>query len=222
MPATSKAPAYFLLALAYVLGRISLGVFSLFLSQGSAQQVTGPLSSDRMEPKRPKASTNSVDWKTLLPEVRDVLKKSFPDGQIEKHYAISIVKEADITGDGIPEALVYTGDGGASTDFLVLMRIEDGKPVLAQFKDAHGKICDPGFLQGASVMHGDSTVMLPDEKAIYLGEYAMNSTATVFSRCSASAYRWNARTKAFDWDRTLSRQTTRTFCEGEKKALFQQ
>jgi len=126
---------------------------------------------------------------------------------------------ADITGDGVPEALVYTGDGGASTDFLVLMRIEGGKPVLARFKDAKGKRFDPGFLEGASVTHGIHG-NAPDENAIYLGSHFINDTGTGFSRCSVRAYRWNAETKTFDWNRNLSTQLTRSFCERERKALL--
>jgi hypothetical protein len=167
-----------------------------------------------------KADIKFIDWTGLLSSIRIVLKQTSPYGEREAQNRIGIVEERDITGDGVPEALVYTGEGGASTDILVLMRIEDGKPVLARFKNAEGKLTTLEFLKGASVMHGDSTVMLPDEKAIYLGEYFMNSTATGFSSCTAKAYRWNERTKTFDWDRNLGKQIAETFCKNEKEVLI--
>jgi 5,10-methylenetetrahydrofolate reductase len=66
----------------------------------------------------------------MIPAIRDVLKNDpGSQGSVEEHYAVGIRKVADITGDGLTEALVYLGTGGASTDALTLMRIENDKPV---------------------------------------------------------------------------------------------
>ena len=190
-------------------------------SSPSAETRAADESASRAAPSDLKSGPATVDWNSMIPGIRTALKQGLVDG-VEARYPIHIVREADITGDGVPEALVYTGDGGASTDFLAAMRIEDGTPVVARFKNANGKIADPGFLQGSSVTHGSSTEMLPEEKAIYLGGYFMNNTGTGLSRCNATAYRWNAKTKIFDWDRTLSKQITKIYCDRERKALFQQ
>jgi hypothetical protein len=57
-----------------------------------------------------------VDWQ-MIPIIRSALKND-PEfrGTEQPYYSIGIRRTADITGDGVPEALVYLGTGGASTD----------------------------------------------------------------------------------------------------------
>src|SRR5579872_6293247 len=62
------------------------------------------------------ASAADFDWKSLIPQIRKVLNQTFPGEGIEEHYNIAIYGTGDVTGDGIPEAIVYVGTGGASTD----------------------------------------------------------------------------------------------------------
>ncbi len=176
-------------------------------------------SAEHTIPDKTKVGPKSVDWEGLIPSIRAIFNRGLSPEEIKARHAVRVVEEADITGDGVPEALVTTGDAGASTDILALMRIEDGKPVRARFKNEEGKIIDMEFLQGASVMHGNSTELLPDEKAIYQGGYFMNEPATRFSGCGAAAYRWHAETKTFDLDATLSNQITKTYCEREARSL---
>jgi hypothetical protein len=58
-----------------------------------------------------------VDWQAMIPIIRSALKND-PEfrGTEQPYYSIGIRRTADITGDGVPEALVYLGTGGASTD----------------------------------------------------------------------------------------------------------
>lgn len=82
----------------------------------------------------------SVNWEDTIPRLRPVLKRAFPRERIEEHYPIRIVQTADITGDGIPEALVYLGTGGAATDEVTVMRMQGDRPVVALFRRADGKV----------------------------------------------------------------------------------
>jgi hypothetical protein len=63
--------------------------------------------------------------------------------------------------------------------------------------------------------------MLSDKRAIYLGRYETSDTGPGFNSCSATAYRWNAEAKTFDWDRDLSNEITKTYCERAAKALVE-
>jgi hypothetical protein len=70
------------------------------------------------------SNISPVDWNSMMPAVRSVLEKQFPR-EAEREYPVGIPSPAhiaDITGDGITEALVWLGTGGASTSELVLMR----------------------------------------------------------------------------------------------------
>src|SRR5882724_10007148 len=92
-----------------------------------------------------------VDWQAMIPSIRSVLKIDPDFRDMEQRYSIAMRRTADITGDGVPEALVYLGTGGASTDENTVMRIENGEPVVARFRRRDGKISSMVFLQGASV-----------------------------------------------------------------------
>jgi hypothetical protein len=211
----------FLIRLAAIF--LAVAGYLMFLHEGQCSPPAGARPSAQAgsaASKPSKPALKSVNWSSLIPAIRAVLKRGPTDGDVEAHYPIRIVKEADLTGDGVPEALVYTGDGGAYTDYLVLMRLKDGQPIEARFRDASGKTIDPSFLQGASVMHGVSAVMVPEEKAIYLGAYDMNSDATAFASCGARAYRWNMKSETFDWDSALSEKFTQEFCEREREQLL--
>jgi hypothetical protein len=161
-----------------------------------------------------------VNWENLIPTIRTVLGPTFLGVRVEQFEPLSIFQEKDITGDGVPEALVYLGNGGAYTFYLTLMRIEDDKPVVAQFKQKDGKISPLMFLDGASVMNGESTVMLPDKKAIYTGHWsrAVSGTSSLsLANCSVEAYQWNSQTRNFDFSLSLSNEIKPGFCQGVEK-----
>ena len=51
-------------------------------------------------------SRQPVDWRTLIPSIRRVRKQEFRDQvDIESNYQIRVLETADITGDGVPEAV---------------------------------------------------------------------------------------------------------------------
>lgn len=125
----------------------------------------------------------------------------------------------DITGDGIPEALIDTGDGGAYTDYLTLMRIEEGKPALARFKGMDGKVQAMSFAEGASAMNGEAVRILPEKHALYLGHWRMGPSGQRLGTCTVEAYQWNPHSDAFEYNRALSRGLKDGFCRSVIDAL---
>ena len=91
------------------------------------------------------------DWQKMIPAIRETLKAQFPDERGDGPYPVGILRAghvADITGDGLSEAVVFFGQGGASTSQLTLMRVEGGKPVVALFKDPGRKGTPHDFHRG--------------------------------------------------------------------------
>ena len=168
------------------------------------------------------ATPKPVDWKAMIPAVRSALETQFPDERVEEHYPVAIARAADIadiTGDGVSEALVYLGTGGASTDQMTLMRMEDSKPVVALFRGRDGKISSMVFLRGASVRHGDGIDMLPNEHAVYSSHYTTDDDGKL-DKCSGEAYQWNRHTKTFDYSPRLSKKLAQSSCGETGKMLL--
>jgi len=160
---------------------------------------------------QPKPEDMKRYWQALVPSLPSALKQAFPNQPIEEDYQVRIVETADITGDGVPEAVVYLGVGGAYTDYVTVMRIEEGKAVVALFKEANGKVSTSIFLQGASVRHGESARMLPDKKAIY----SMSTSTDDYGRedrCGVAAYQWDAHRRIFISNMLLSKQIAKSNC----------
>ena len=164
---------------------------------------------------QPKPEDMKRYWQALVPSLPSALKQAFPNERInervEGNYPVRIVETADITGDGVPEALVYLGGGGAYTDYVTVMRIEEGKAVVALFKEANGKVSAQIFLQGASARHGESVRVLPGQKAIY----SMSTSTDDYGRedtCGVAAYRWDAHRRIFISNMLLSKQIAKSNC----------
>ena len=83
---------------------------------------------------------------------------------------MSVGDDSDVTGDGTPLALVAVCYGGLH-GLYDFHHFRKGEPVMARFRDGHGKPLGQDFIDGASVMHGAATMTLPPEHAIVqLGE----------------------------------------------------
>jgi len=200
---------------------ISIGVYWYFNFYKQPHALNKPAPSSI--PSEQTQTERQINWQNLIPEIRPVLKQEFSstDIAIEERNPIEIVKTADITGDGIPEALVDLGTGGAYTDLLTLMRIENGKPVVAILKDKNGELDSaPTFLQGASVRNGESVDMTAENKTIYSGSYSTDDSGAL-ADCSVDAYQWNSTTKTFDWNETLSQELKQSYCSSVEKSLQQ-
>ena len=155
------------------------------------------------------ASQTEVDWKRLMPAIETLVKR---DLRSDTRYPVQIVHTVDITGDGVPEALVNTGDGGAYTDYLTLIRVEGNKPVLARFKEKDGSVRTKLFAKGSSVMHGETVETLPEKRALYVGHWDMDASGQQLATCTVEAYRWNSHSSTFDYNGVLGLSLKDGFC----------
>lgn len=168
------------------------------------------------------AKNPQPDWESMLPAIREVFKNEAaldPNfGAAGTRYPAAVSKTADVTGDGVPEALIDLGIGGAYTDELTVMRLEENKPVLAVFKLRDGKISPTVFPSGASVMHGAAVDLLPQEHAVYSMHYDYAGNGKL-QQCTGEAYRWNRRSQTFDYASVLTKKLTKSACSRVPKAV---
>lgn len=159
------------------------------------------------------SNSKAIDWESLLPSMRTALKQAFPNERIEESRSISIYKKVDVTGDGIPEVLVNLGTGGATTDLVTSMRIENDKPIAPLFKQKDGKISILLFSAGAggSGRYGSTAEMLANKNAIYSASYSKYGESADY--CRAEAYQWNSQTKIFEYNIGLSNEVQQDYCK---------
>ncbi|WP_035354597.1 hypothetical protein [Edaphobacter aggregans] len=153
--------------------------------------------------------TEAVNWKALLPAVQKAVNKEFPEAG--QHYAVTLSTTSDVTGMGTTEALIDIGCCGAYTHEVVVMRMEDDKPVFARFRGRDGKISTMVFLAGASVRNGEAVELMPKEHAVYAGHWKTNDQGKL-SNCTGEGYAWDEVSKTFNFNLTLSRSLTKDFC----------
>ena len=158
-----------------------------------------------------------INWESLIPSIRTVLRQEFEgppsDARIENSGPIKISEKADITGDGVPEALVDLGDGGATSEFFALMMIENNKPIAARFKQKDGKISSLMFIAaaGGAGRYGSGANLLSDKNAIYSASYSAHGESDDY--CRVEAYQWNAQTKIFEFNLNLSNEIQPAYCQ---------
>jgi hypothetical protein len=153
----------------------------------------------------------SVNWENLRPEIERITRPIFvyAGGIGFEVRPISIEPVGDITGDGIPEALVSIGEGRA--DISILMRIENNKPVIAQFRrDGNLLPRTRTFTTGATAAMAQGVYLLPERNVIYDGEWRGIREGLI--DCSTWAYQWNPQTKTFDFNQSLSSEIRIEFC----------
>jgi len=153
----------------------------------------------------------AADWEHLLPSIRSVLKGEFPNERVEELSEISIERTVDVTGDGIPAALVHIGPAGAYTAELTVMRLEDSKPVTAIFRQKEGKTGALIFLEGSSVRHGEAVTMRPKEHVVFSGHWSTDDSGKV-DHCTGEAYKWSPQAKIFNFSRRLTSKIIREWC----------
>lgn len=159
-----------------------------------------------------KIVVKEIDWENKLPEIELLLKENFPEINIGEMYPVGIQEKQDITGDGIEEALILLGSGGAYTEQSTLVLIEGEKPVLARFKQEDGEISSLIFLSGSSARHGESIKMIPGEKTILSASWALDGNGKI-EECRVIVYLWNGESGLFEYSSTLSDGSKQTLCE---------
>jgi hypothetical protein len=88
-----------------------------------------------------------TQWENLIPQIRESLPRPCPD----LNWEVKILDAAEIPSGGPSYAVVDYCDNAPSSDSVLIMQLQAGKPALARFRDAHKKLIDPAFLQAASV-----------------------------------------------------------------------
>jgi hypothetical protein len=158
-------------------------------------------------------TTESVNWQDKLGEVTVALKRDLARPNLGNVQPITILRgDADVTGDGIPEALVYTGDGGAYTDELAVMRLEEGKVVTALYKQKDGTTGPFLVNGGASALNQLDYGMVSAKNAVYQTEVMRNSNGTT-ALCTLDAYVWNSQTNIFEYSLSVSKDLEPGYCK---------
>lgn len=161
-------------------------------------------------------SSEKADWQALIPAIENVLTTNgttCPGQRLQ----VGIKDAADLAGNSV--ALVDFCPGGAYTDWIVAMRLENGQPVPARFRKDNGKPADIGFAEGASVMHGMDAKLVPEKNAIY-GIQWDNDESMHLKRCAVTAYVWNAKGKTFDLNPDLSKEAQSSYSKTLQEQLL--
>lgn len=145
------------------------------------------------------SSVQAADWEALIPQIQQALGEDWA-GCHPDHRAVSIVDSGVLKQYGVPVALVDYCQMGAYSDDLALIWLEDGKPVLARFRDEHGKPAGIALQNGSSVIHGSAAILLPQEDAIVGISWVTNSNESDcwVEKCEGKSGIWNPQTKTFD------------------------
>ena len=162
-------------------------------------------------------SPPSVDWKTATPQIQATLGDTYLLCNRSSRN-IEIGQTADITGDGIPEAVVAYCRQGPYTSNVVLMMLENGKPVLARFRSSKGKPVNPTFLAGASVSDGEGVKFLPVRHAFYDIQWHIDKNMKM-EGCTVDAYVWNPGNSTFDQSESVSKEIAATECTHLREQL---
>jgi len=180
--------------------RVALIVTLLFSATGIEQQ----------QPAKPRdvAMDKCHD---MTPAIEKVLKEhnlhcDYQGGT----WAPSIVDAADFSStDHMSTALVDWCNGGAYSDAILAVNLQDGKPVLSRFLNANNQEQRVEFLSGSSVMHSLGVKLVPGKNALFDSHCDYANSDGVF-HCKVTAYVWNPAARAFKRDMKLSRQSSVT------------
>lgn len=162
--------------------------------------------------QRQNPASKAVDWDAMTSQIETAVASEYCGGPRDD---IDILDTADLTGNGTTEALVDYCHEGAYMDLLALIRLENGKPTVARFRDEHGKATDPDLKSGASAMHGCAIRLVPDKHAVV--QLCWNSDDAQPFECGGVAYIWNARNKTFDENPKVGGSLADAECRKEQK-----
>jgi hypothetical protein len=153
-----------------------------------------------------------VHWKALIPTIHDVLIQSgitCPGNRMN----VGIVDAAELIPNGPSYALVDFCPGGAYTDGIIAMQIDQGKPVPARFRNANGEALDVEFARGASVMHTVEVKLMPEKQAIF-DIFSDIDEKGKPAKCGVNAYVWSANARVFVLDAQLTSHASHNYCQG--------
>jgi hypothetical protein len=173
---------------------------------------------DTSAAQRKESAEIVVEWRNMTAQITDVLSESGVQCPDELISGPSPVQTGDITGDGVPEALVEYCHMGAYTSDFVLMSLERGTPVLAHFRNKNKETIPVEFLRGASVRNGENTTLLPQQHAVYAIHWHTDDSG-ILETCTVDAFVWNPKGKTFDQSSRISKGIERSECPRVRKQL---
>lgn len=186
---------------------LTLSALTLFLGNGGACQGN---------------AAERAKWENLIPAISDALSKqgtTCPGQQLR----ISIKDAVDLGGHSV--ALVDFCPGGAYTDWIAVIELKNGQPVRARFRKADGKLATLEFAEGASVMHGMDIRLIQEKRALYDiswdNELLDNSGSLRLQKCLVNAYVFNARTGTFEYNKRLTQEASKSYCEALKHQVYE-
>ncbi len=157
---------------------------------------------------------SKTEWKRIAPAVSRLAQAEDIGGiKLPGPAEPGLMESAYMTGDHVATALVDLGGRGASTDAVVVIRIEQGKPMLTRFLRRNGSVATKDlFLDGASVMHSDEVRLLAEQSAVYTLSTTLSEDGKRIKTCKVNAYRWHPTMRAFVVDHDLAGQLRQHYC----------
>jgi len=170
-------------------------------------------------PEDEPSAAELAKWRAMIPKIQSALTRQGNPCERERMRAAPF-DAADFAGGSF--ALVDVCPLGAYTELIVAMRLDAGQPVPAHFRKGNHQIVAE-FARGTSAMHGKNVKLVPEKHAIYDISWdndGMDSAGTVrLEECLVDAYVWNAKAETFDYDKKLTGQATRNYCDALKQQV---
>lgn len=163
-------------------------------------------------------TSKDLVWSKQLSKIKTVLKENENFSSERRSRPIQIVRETDLTGDGVAEALVATGSGGAYADDLVLFTWVMDEPVLAKFINDKNEETLIIFSEGASVRNGMRVDWQPEQRVIYSGSWSVDFDGSL-AGCGVNAYQYDDNRLAFVYHQDLSVSLGSEFCANLRQSL---
>ena len=153
-----------------------------------------------------------ANWRSIVPAIKNALKENNLNCDYAGGWEPRVVDAANFsTSDHMSAALVDWCAGGASTDSIVAMNLQDGRPAISRFVNAKGQPQTVEFLDGSSVTHSDGVELAPENNAI-LSFHSMRSEERTID-CGVNAFVWQPQLRAFKFDKGLSAKATQSRCQ---------
>lgn len=156
------------------------------------------------------ADPPAADWNALLPSVQRAVRHAFPKEAANAHYLPSIVLTADLSGMGGSEALVSLGSGGY-TDDVTVVQLQGATPVPAKFRGRDDRIGPMVFTSGTTEDRGGEVRLVAKDHAVFAGYWELKGAK--MKECRGEVYQWDAVAKDFSYEKKMSKQMGREYCQ---------
>lgn len=122
-----------------------------------------------------------------------------------------IVDAAQLPGHGPSVALVKPCPTGDRATQLAVLILENGKPVVARFRDPSGNPMIPKLERSKSPLKPRDTQLDPSHGDITTTAQDRNDH-NQYEGCFAAVFTWNTKTQTFDWNPKKSKKQFSTYC----------